>query len=144
MVAAAEAHAQHLPAPAALHDPNRHIRPLHDRILVRRMPHLRKVGLIILVGNNAKEQMEVARVIAIGPRVTLRPWELRVDDFVMYPRMVGAKYDSVLGRFAEEGDLVFLQERELIAVCDPSIVVASATFRPNPRDGTLELDPAGL
>lgn len=144
MVAAAEAHAQHQPAPAALHDPNRHIRPLHDRILVRRMPHLRKVGTIILVGNHQKESMEVSKVIAIGTQVKLRPWELRVDDFVMHPRMSGAKYDSVLGRFAEDGDLVFLFERELIAVCDPSIVVASATFKPNPKDGTFELDPAGL
>lgn len=144
MVAAAEAHAQHRAGPVPLHDPNRHIRPLHDRILVRRMPHLRKVGSIILVGNRGKEQMEVARVISIGTRVMLRPWELRVDDYVMYPRVSGAKYDSVLGRFSEEGDLVFLHERELIAACDPSIVIASATFAPDPRDGVLALDTSRL
>jgi co-chaperonin GroES (HSP10) len=128
MTAAAEAHAQLRPAPKPLHDPARRVRPLHDRVLVRRKPHVRQVGSIVLVGGVSREDMMVSEVIAIGPQVTLRPWELRVGDYAMHPRVCGVKYDNVLGRLDNDaGDLVFLLERELIAIVDPDMVVTGAS-----------------
>jgi len=109
------------PAPKPL-QPGRRLKPLHDRVLVKRPPNARQVGTIVLVGGK-REDVVISEVVSIGTRCSLRPWELAVGDFVMHPRVCGAKYDNTFGRLDDDGDLVFLHEQELMAVVDPGLVV---------------------
>jgi co-chaperonin GroES (HSP10) len=48
--------------------------------------------------------------------------EYKVGDYVAHPRVVGAKYDNVLGRLDDDGEIVVLHDSELMFTVDPAIV----------------------
>jgi co-chaperonin GroES (HSP10) len=117
-------------------DPARVIQPLGDRVLCRRLPHVRKIHSLLLVGGK-REDLTVSVVLARGPEVRARPWHLAAGDHVIHPRISGVKYDGTLGRFDGDGELLFLHEHELISVVDPESVVTGEVEIPN--DGSRDL-----
>lgn len=100
----------------------RQFHPTGDRILVERDKHIRQVGLIHLVGGKQLD-ICVSKVIARGPDVKAKPWDLAVGDYVLHARVSGVKYDGGLGRYDNDGDLLFLHEAECIATVDPSSII---------------------
>jgi hypothetical protein len=119
------------------------IAPTGDRVLCRAMPHLRQTGSIILVGGKRLD-VTVSQVIARGPDVKARPWHLAPGDYVMHARVVGVRYDGVLGALGRnaidrEGNLIFLREEELLGVVDPELVESMTGEVVAPRVGTVEL-----
>jgi chaperonin GroES len=72
------------------------VRPLHDRILVRRIEEEAKTRGGLIIPDTAKEKPQEAKVIAVGEgRVTedgtLRPVDLRKGDRVLFTKYSGAE-----------------------------------------------------
>jgi len=72
------------------------IRPLHDRVIVKRTEEVEKTKAGIIIPDTAKEKPMQGEVIAVGPgrfdegkRV---PMELKVGDQVIYGKYSGTPY----------------------------------------------------
>ncbi len=70
------------------------IRPLHDRILVRRMKEDEKTAGGIIIPDTAKEKPQRGEVVAAGNgRVTddgkTRPMEVKIGDKVLFSKYAG-------------------------------------------------------
>lgn len=72
------------------------VRPLHDRILVRRMPEEEKTSGGIIIPDTAKEKPQRGEIVATGKgRVTedgkTLPLEVRVGDRVLFGKYSGTE-----------------------------------------------------
>jgi chaperonin GroES len=93
------------------------VRPLHDRILVRRMPEEQKTAGGIIIPDTAKEKPLKGEVIAVGKGRVLEdgkilPLEVRAGDQILFGKYTGTEIkidaeefimmreDEVLGVFA--------------------------------------------
>jgi len=89
---------------------------------------LKRVGLVYLPDGGKSLDIVCSEVIARGPEVKARMWELAPGDFVLHVRVVGVTYDGVLGTLGQgrdnrkDADYKFLHEDEILAVVDPSMV----------------------
>ena len=91
------------------------IRPLHDKILIRRMKEDEKTAGGIIIPDTAKEKPQKGEVIAAGNgRVTdegkVRPMEVKVGDKVLFAKYAGT--DLKLG--AE--DLLMINESDVLGI----------------------------
>lgn len=106
----------------------RKIQPLGDRVLVRLRNDMRRVGLVWLPTGGQNLDVICSEVIARGPDVKARMWELAPGDYVLHVRVVGVAYDGVLGLLGKAShdrkasDYRFLKEDEIIACVDPEAV----------------------
>lgn len=106
----------------------RKIKPTGERVLVRLRKDLQKVGLIYLPNGGQALDIVCSEVVALGPEVKARPWELAVGDYVLHARVCGVAYDGVLGLLGKDSqsvktaDYKIILEKELMAVVDPSAV----------------------
>ena len=89
------------------------IRPLHDRILVRRMQEDEKTAGGIIIPDTAKEKPQKGEVVACGNgRITddgkTRPMEVKAGDKVLFSKYAGT--DLTLGTeeflMITEGDVL--------------------------------------
>ena len=72
------------------------LRPLHDRLLVKRLEEKEQMQGGIIIPDTAKEKPQQAKVLAIGPgRVTddgkLQPIEVKVGDTVVFGKYSGTE-----------------------------------------------------
>ena len=72
------------------------LRPLADRLLVKRIPEETKTAGGILIPDNAKEKPMEGAVIAVGAGKTLpdgktRPLEIKVGDRVLFSKYSGTE-----------------------------------------------------
>jgi chaperonin GroES len=72
------------------------VRPLHDRLLVRRMPEETKTTGGIIIPDTAKEKPQRGEIVATGKgRVTedgkVLPLEVRVGDRVLFGKYSGTE-----------------------------------------------------
>ncbi len=70
------------------------IRPLHDRLLVRRMKEEDKTAGGIIIPDTAKEKPQRGEVVAVGNgRVTdegkTRPMEVKIGDQILFSKYAG-------------------------------------------------------
>ncbi|MDX3905241.1 MAG: co-chaperone GroES [Pigmentiphaga sp.] len=70
------------------------IRPLHDRVIVKRIEQQRKTASGIVIPDTAAEKPEQGEVVAAGPGKTLddgsvRPLQLKVGDHVLFGKYAG-------------------------------------------------------
>ena len=119
-------------------DAARSIQPTGDRVLVRPAPHVRHVGLVKLVGGDRLDVV-VSQVVARGPEVRARPWELAIGDFVLHVRVVGVRYDGAVGQPLKGGGLLFLKEDELLAVVSPEAADRITGQHVPGKDGLTDL-----
>jgi chaperonin GroES len=91
------------------------IRPLHDRVLVKRMEQQEQVRGGIIIPDTAKEKPQEAEVVAVGPgKLT--------DDGKRSPMDVQAGDRILMGKYSgseikiEDNDYVILREDEILAV----------------------------
>ena len=99
--------------PAAATDSR--IRPLHDRVLARRIEQPEQVRGGILIPDTAKEKPQEAEVIAVGPgkldeEGRRMPMDVRPGD-----RVLIGKYAGTEVKIADE-DLVILREEDVLAL----------------------------
>jgi chaperonin GroES len=91
------------------------IRPLHDRLLVRRIEQPEQVRGGIVIPDTAKEKPQEAEVIAVGPgkldeEGCRMPMDVRPGD-----RVLIGKYAGTDVKIADE-DLVILREEDVLAL----------------------------
>ena len=96
---------------------NLNVRPLHDRILVRRMAEEEKTAGGLFIPDTAKEKPIQAEVLAVGPGARdesgrVIPMEVRVGDIVMFTKWGGTEVKI------DGEDLLVLKESDIIGIVD--------------------------
>ena len=100
-----------------------HFRPLHDRVVVRRIEAEEKTSGGIIIPDTAKEKPQEGEVLAVGPgarneRGELVPTELKPGDRVLFGKWSGTEV-RIDGK-----DLLILKETDIMGV-----VEKTATFK---------------
>ena len=93
------------------------LRPLHDRILVRRIEEEEKTKGGLIIPDTAKEKPQEGRVIAVGEGRfledgTLRPLDVHKGDRVLFSKYSGTEIQL-------EGDEhLIIREEDVLAVLE--------------------------
>jgi chaperonin GroES len=93
------------------------IRPLHDRVIVRRLEQEQKSAGGIIIPDTAKEKPQEAKVVAVGPgrrdeHGKLIPPEVKKGDRILF-----GKYSGSEVKLDGEEHLI-LREEDIMAVLD--------------------------
>ena len=93
------------------------LRPLHDRLLVKRLEEKEQVQGSIIIPDTAKEKPEEAKVLAIGPgRITddgkLQPLDIKVGDTVVFGKYAGTEVKI------DGEDLLIIREDDVLGVLE--------------------------
>jgi chaperonin GroES len=91
------------------------IRPLHDRVLVKRTETQEQVRGGIIIPDTAKEKPQEAEVIAVGPgklsdEGKRAPMDVKEGDRILIGKYSGSEIKI------EDNDYVILREDEILAV----------------------------
>jgi chaperonin GroES len=93
------------------------IRPLHDRILVKRLEGEEKTVGGIIIPDNAKEKPMEGKVVAVGngkvlENGTVRKLEVKAGDRVLFSKYSGSevKMDGAEHLILTEGDILGIIE----------------------------------
>jgi chaperonin GroES len=92
-------------------------RPLHDRVLVRRLEQEEKTPGGVIIPDTAKEKPREGEVLAAGPgardkKGTLRPLDVRTGDRVLFDKWSGTEI-----KIDGEG-LVVMKESDIMGVIE--------------------------
>jgi chaperonin GroES len=93
------------------------LRPLHDRLLVKRLEEKEQVQGGIIIPDTAKEKPQQAKVLAVGPgRVTddgkPQPIEVKVGDTVVFGKYSGTEVK------VDGDDLLIIREDDVLGVLE--------------------------
>lgn len=94
---------------------NTEIRPLHDRVLVKRIEAQEQMRGGIIIPDTAKEKPQEAEVIAVGPGKLLEDGKRAPMDVKAGERILIGKYSGSEIKIADQ-DYVILREEEILAV----------------------------
>ena len=92
-----------------------HFRPLHDRILVKRIEAEEKTPGGIIIPDTAKEKPIEGEVLAVGPGArdetgTVQPLDIRVGDRVLFAKWSGTEV------IIEGEDRLIMKESDVFGV----------------------------
>ncbi len=95
-------------------------RPLHDRVVVRRIEAEEKSAGGIIIPDTAKEKPSQGEVIAVGPggrddSGKLVPIDLRVGDRVLFGKWSGTEVKI------DGEELIIMKESDIMGVLDESV-----------------------
>lgn len=91
------------------------IRPLHDRVVLRRCEEERTTAGGIVIPDNAKEKPVFGKVVAVGPGKLLDNGEIRALAVKEGDKVLFGKYSGT--EVAVEGeDLVVMREDDIMGV----------------------------
>ena len=91
------------------------IRPLHDRVVVRRQEEETKTAGGIVLPGSAAEKPAQGEVIAVGPGKALDNGQVRPIDLKVGDKVVFGKYSSNTVKVGDE-ELLILSESEIYGV----------------------------
>ena len=91
------------------------VRPLHDRVLVERLPEEEKSKGGIIIPDTAKEKPIQGKVIAVGTgRVTedgkIRPLEVKKNDKVLFGKYAGTEIKI------EGSEYLMMREEDILGI----------------------------
>jgi len=91
------------------------IRPLHDRVIVKRLDQERKTASGIVIPDNAAEKPDQGEIIAVGPgkrddNGKIVPLDVKVGDKVMFGKYSGQTVK------VEGEELLVMREEDLMGV----------------------------
>ncbi|KPK39257.1 MAG: molecular chaperone GroES [Gammaproteobacteria bacterium SG8_47] len=93
------------------------IRPLHDRVIVRRMEEERKTAGGIVIPDSAAEKPIQGEVVAVGNGKILENGEVRPLDVKAGDKVLFGKYSGT--EVKVEGDeLLVMREEDIMAVVE--------------------------
>ena len=92
-------------------------RPLHDRVVVRRVEEDMKTAGGIIIPDTAKEKPSQGEVLAVGPggrdeSGKLVPIDLKVGDIVLFGKWSGTEVKI------DGGDLLIMKESDVMGVIE--------------------------
>jgi chaperonin GroES len=93
------------------------IRPLHDRVVIRREPDERKSPGGIVIPDTASEKPTFGKVIAVGQGKVLENGTTRALDVKVGDRVLFGKYSGTEVKVNNE-ELVVMREDDVMAVLD--------------------------
>jgi len=93
------------------------LRPLHDRLLVKRLEEKEQVQGGIIIPDTAKEKPQQAKVLAVGPgRITddgkLQPLDIKAGDTVVFGKYAGTEVKI------DGEDLLIIREDDVLGVLE--------------------------
>ncbi len=93
------------------------IKPLHDRVLVRRQEQEEKTAGGIIIPDTAKEKPMKAEILAIGDGLRddagkLVPLAVKVGDMVLFSKWAGTEVK------VEGEELLIMKESDIIAIIE--------------------------
>ena len=94
------------------------VRPLGDRIVVRRQEGAEKTAGGILLPDSAKEKPQKGKVLAVGTGRLLKDGsrkgvQVKVGDVVLFTAWAGDEYKDGQG-----GNILLMREEDILAVLD--------------------------
>lgn len=94
-----------------------HIRPLYDRIIVKRIEAQRQTASGIVIPDTAGEKPEQGEVLAVGPgklldNGTLRPLEVKAGDRILFSKYGGQTVK------VEGEELLVLREEDVLGIIE--------------------------
>ncbi len=93
------------------------IRPLHDRVVVRRMEEERKSAGGILIPDNAAEKPVEGEVVAVGKGKILDSGEVRALDVQVGDKVLFGKYSGTEVKVSGE-DVLVMREEDIMGVIE--------------------------
>jgi chaperonin GroES len=91
------------------------IRPLHDRLIVKREAEERKSPGGIVIPDTATEKPTFGKVIAVGKGKILESGEIRALDVKVGDKILFGKYSGTEVKMSGE-ELVVMREEDVMAV----------------------------
>ena len=92
-------------------------RPLHDRVLVRRIEASEKSAGGIIIPDTAKEKPAEGEVVAVGPGARNERGELVALDLQVGDRVLFGKWSGTEVRIEGE-DLIIMKESDILGVIE--------------------------
>jgi chaperonin GroES len=94
-------------------------RPLHDRVLIRRVEQEEKTSGGIIIPDTAKEKPMEGEVIAVGPGAKdesgkLQPLDVKVGDRVLFGKWSGTEVKL------DGEELIIMKESDIMGVLEAS------------------------
>jgi chaperonin GroES len=93
------------------------IRPLHDRVVVRREPQEQRSAGGIVIPDTAGEKPTFGKVVAVGQGKVLENGQTRAVDIKVGERVLFGKYSGTEVKVNNE-ELVVMREDDVMAVVD--------------------------
>jgi chaperonin GroES len=93
------------------------IRPLHDRVVVKREPEERRSPGGIVIPDTAGEKPTFGKVVAVGQGKVLENGQTRAPDIKVGDRVLFGKYSGTEVKVNNE-ELVVMREDDVMAVLD--------------------------
>jgi chaperonin GroES len=93
------------------------IRPLHDRIIVRRVEEVEKTKGGIIIPDTAKEKPMEGKVIAVGKGKILEDGKLQALDVKVGDRILFGKYSGTEVKIEDEEHLI-MREDDILGVIE--------------------------
>jgi chaperonin GroES len=90
-------------------------RPLHDRVVVRRLPAAEKTAGGIIIPDTAKEKPQEGEVVAVGAGVkaedgTVTPLDVKAGDKILFGKWSGTEV-KINGE-----DLIIMKESDILGI----------------------------
>ena len=100
-------------------------RPLHDRVLIRRVEAEEKTSGGIIIPDTAKEKPMEGEVVAVGPGARgedgkIQPMDVKAGDRVLFGKWSGTEVKL------DGEDLIIMKESDIMGVIDSSSVRKAA------------------
>ena len=102
-----------------------HFRPLHDRVVVRRIEADQKTAGGIIIPDTVKEKPQEGEIVSVGPgarndRGELVPTELKAGDRVLFGKWSGTEVKI------DGEDLLIMKESDVIGVIEKTATLKKA------------------
>ena len=91
------------------------IRPLHDRVIIKRLDEEEQRRGGIIIPDTAKEKPQQGEVMAVGPGRILDSGERVVPDVKKGERVLFAKYSGTEFKL-DQDELLILRESDILAI----------------------------
>jgi chaperonin GroES len=93
------------------------IRPLHDRVLIKRVEEEQKTKGGIIIPDTAKEKPAEGKVVAVGTGRVLEDGKIRALDVKKGDRVLFGKYSGTEVKVDGE-ELIIMREEDILCVME--------------------------
>ena len=88
------------------------VKPLGDRVLIKRLEAEEKTKGGIILTSAAKEQPQMAEVLAVGPGTEDVKMEVKAGDKVIFSKYAGTEIK------VEEEELIIMSQKDILAIVE--------------------------
>ncbi|MBO4881414.1 MAG: co-chaperone GroES [Firmicutes bacterium] len=88
------------------------VKPLGDRVLIKRLEAEEKTKGGIILAGSAKEQPQMAEVIAAGPGTDEVKMEVKAGDKVIFSKYAGTEIK------VDEETLIIMSQKDILAIVE--------------------------